>query len=327
MTGREGRHRTGRAISTVLDAALFLLLVSAAIGMLYAIPDPQVQGEPDPDVAAEGAATLSTTLRTVEYVPGALEDTDHAQNRTDRGPVAELLAETTVANAQFRGRNLTRAPNHEAAVRGATRRTLLRFPEDVAVQVRSRWRPLPGSGLRATVSVGPAPPADVDVHAATVAVPVDIAVSAGGAQSDWPASTSQVSPGPEPIGEHRSVRPGRSESLQTVARRTGCSGLAHVLASRIVGTAFPPERTGLSTRVPGPQRAELDARYRTAATGLGLDREAIADHQSTRRRNEFLATALAPHLEAACEGYDSPEAAAERAAPGTVLVSVRTWSP
>lgn len=331
---RSSRQRNGpdRAVSTVLDAAVFLLLVSAAIGLLYAAPQSDDDATADPDVPEAAATTLATSTATIEYVPAPSGEADASlENRTARGTIAELLAETTVANARLNGNAFTRAPNHERAVRNATRRTLAHLDGEVEVQVRTRWRPLDGSRLRGGVAVGPEPPADADVHAATMVVPVGTATSAGAAQSDWlvpDAVDADPLPGdgPDTAGDHGSLRHGRDASLATVAEDADCSGFAHVLGSRVVGTAFPPERTTLAVRAGGPATATTERRYATAARALDLD-PASLPLDRVRLANELLATTLARPIEATCTTYDSPTSAARRAAPGVVLVSVRTWSP
>jgi hypothetical protein len=326
------RYGPDRAVSTVLDAAIFLLLVSAAIGLLYAAPQSDDDATPDPDIPEAASTTLATSTATIEYVPapdGRADDS--AGNRTARGTIAELLAETTVANARLDGDAFTRAPNHERAVRNATRRALAHLDGEVAIQVRTRWRPLGGSGLRGGVTVGPEPPADADVHAATMMVPVGTATSAGAAQSDWQISGAVDSnglpgDGSDTAGDHSALRHGRDTSVAAVADDAGCGGLAHVLGSRVVGTAFPPERTTLAVRAGGPSTATTERRYATAARALGLD-PASLPLERVRLANELLATTLARPLAATCRTYDSPTSAARRSAPGVVLVSVRTWSP
>lgn len=316
-----------RAISTVLDAAIFLLLVSAAIGLLHAIPDAE-GGDSDPDVAAEATTTLATSMQTIEYRPAPGGDAPAGTaNRTDRGTIAELLASATVANAQFRGEAVTSSPNYEAAVRAAAERTIHGFTDDVEVQIRTRWRPLDDSELRGDVVVGPSPPMDADVHAATIAVPVGTGGAAGSprdggsAQDDGvPATAITV-----PVDTEDAGGAAREGWSGTVA--ADCGELAAAVASDVVGTAFPPERTAIGMRVPGAQKDLLEARYDVAANGLRFDDASYYPEMSVGARNDLLVTELAQPFRAVCRGYDSPEAAAERANPDAVLVSVRTWSP
>ena len=317
-----------RAISTVLDAAIFLLLVSAAIGLLYTVPQSGDDATADPDVAAETTTTLATSIATIDYVPAPDGEADaSATNRSDRGTIAELLAETTVANAEFRGAAFTRAPNHEAAVRNVTRRTIRQIDGDVEVQVRTRWRPLDGSGLRGGIVVGPSPPADADVHAATMRVPVGTGTSVGAARSEWFALEALPWVDGGDVDQPIDGQIGRRTSLEAVATRGGCEGLTGALAGRVVGTAFPPERTAIAMRTESDAASNIETRYATAGRAIGQDPSSLPLNGDVRELNGYLASTLAEKLRVACGGFDTPEAAGRRAAPDTVLVSVRTWSP
>lgn len=364
---RRERGRT-RAISTVLDVALFLLLVSAAIGLVYAAPragGPAAGGTPDvdPDVAAEATTTLATTTTTVRYAPaGAGED---APQQPARGTVAEHLAAATVANAALEDRPLHQAPRYEAAVRNATRATRSRIQAGTAVQVRTRWEPLPGSDLRGELVVGPSPPPDADVHAATLAVPVASARETGigapawtEAAGGWPGNTTASGragddsggdagtaddsrtgadvPAASLAGE--SVAAPTNRTLVEVAERRGCAGVATAVARRVVGARFPPERTGVALRARGGPRVGGDlrertvARYRTAAVAAGLEPGDVpvdvegSDGDAARATNAALVRGLADDLEPTACSYGTATAAAEAAEPDAVTVVVRTWS-
>ncbi|GAB3686198.1 hypothetical protein GCM10028857_17890 [Salinarchaeum chitinilyticum] len=315
-----------RAVSTVLDAAVFLLLVSAAIGLLYTVPQSGTAPESDSDVAATSTTTLATTTATIEYAPAPDGDAgDGGATRTDRGTVAELLAETTVANADFDGEPFSRAPNHEAAVREVTRLAIASFDGDVEIQVRTHWRPLPGSGLRGGLVVGPSPPDDADVHAATVAVPIDAAPGTAPATPNWTLPVSDGDAG----GENASSIAGESRAtLQTIAAEGGCDTLARSIAVRTIGAVFPPERTDAALLAGGDVTAATEQRYATAGSAAGLDAGIVPDDAGARTRNSLLVQALTDRIEpTACEGYADTAAAANRAAPTTVSVSIRTWSP
>jgi hypothetical protein len=147
-----------RAISSVVDVAVFLLLVSAAIATLTLVPD----SDPGPVEVDERADLLASTTADVEYT---LEGAD----REAHGTVAALLARAAVANASLDGRSLSRG--HERFVgeaEAATRRTL--GPAN-RTQVLVRWVPYRGAPLRGTVRVGADPPAGRDVTVATLSVP------------------------------------------------------------------------------------------------------------------------------------------------------------
>lgn len=340
-------RRSDRAVSTVLDAAVFLLLVSAAIGLLYTVPQSGDGTENDPDVAAEATTSLATATATIEYAPAPDSDADGAGTpRTDRGTIAELLAETTVANARFGDEPFARAPNHEGAVRNATRRAIARFDGEGAIQIRTRWRPLPGSGLRGGIVVGQSPPDDADVHAATIAVPVDTASATGPATPNWTlpvggadfdgegsggmGSGGDSSSGGDGSGgaySDASIAGEPRATMETVAADGGCDDLARSIAVHTVGAVFPPERTDTALVAGGDVTAATKQRYATAGSAVDLDGDIVPDDAGARTRNSLLAQSLTDRLEpTACEGYDDPGDAASRASPSTVVVSIRTWS-
>lgn len=340
-------------MSTVLDAAVFLLLVSAAIGLLYTVPQSGSGPGSDPDVAAEATTTLATTTATIEYAPAPDGNAaDAAAVRTDRGTIVELLAETTVANARSGGEPFSRAPNHEAAVRDATHRAIARFDGDVELQVRTRWRPLPGSGLQSGLVIGPSPPDDADVHAATVAVPVDAATGTAPATPNWtlPVAEDDDAEGNDDNAEGDGDNADDDENetgddddatatnpdlivgepritLETVAAEGGCDDLARAIAVRTVGAVFPPERTQTALTAGGAVTTATKQRYTTAGSAVDLESDTVPADAGARTRNSLLAQALTDRLETtACAGYDETAQAASAASPTTVTVSIRTWS-
>lgn len=285
-----------RAVSTVLDVGLCLLLVSAAVGVLYAAPT----GSSDDggDVAASGATTLATSTATVEYTPTAGD-----ASSIDRGTVASLLARAALANATVDGASLTSDDAYVDAVRARTRRALAGVSGDARVRASAHWRPLPGSGLRSRVAVGPRPPPDADVHAATLAVPVG-AGRAG--ESDAGASLERSLPAP--------------------ARQARCSSVGRTIARRTVRSVFPPDRTTAALQSDAA-RSHTSERYRTAAAGLGADPAGVDRGGTARDRNAVLVERLSPRLVEQCRAADEPLAWARAATPGRVTVVVRTWSP
>lgn len=153
-----------RAISTVLDVAVFLLLVSAAVATLTLVPD----DDPEPVVVDERADLLASSSADVEYTVGT-------ENRTAHGTAASLLARGAVANASIDGRRLS--SGHGEFVEGvavATRRTL---GADNRTQVVVRWVPYRGGPVRGTLRVGPDPPPGRDVTVATLSVPAPVGQS------------------------------------------------------------------------------------------------------------------------------------------------------
>lgn len=180
-----------RAISTVLDISLCLLLVGASAATLAGTPvvsDPTARGGSDasiagldaptagPDTADEAADLLATSTARVSYeADGAgARDTgteSRARNRTVHDTLAGLLASAARADAESASaRRPTAAPTpFVRAVTARVGRAIRRL--DAAVQVIARLPSAePDSTPGGRVTAGPAPPPDADVHAASFAV-------------------------------------------------------------------------------------------------------------------------------------------------------------
>lgn len=136
-----------RAISTVLDASLALLLVSAAAVALVTIPGGS-QSPPDPDAAA---STVLASTATATY------QTADGSHRNVTGRVSTLLAQAAIA---------TRDDSNERfvdAVEAAVDDVLARADGRIAVVATA------GSGR---VRVGERPPPSASVAAVTRDVPL-----------------------------------------------------------------------------------------------------------------------------------------------------------
>lgn len=135
-----------RAISTVVDVSLAILLVSAAAVALVTIPS----DEPAPPDADAAARTVLVSTATVSY--------GQADARVATGRVSTLLAHATVAAAR------NARPRFVAAVEGAV--------GDVVEDVGGRIELVAtvGDGV---VRVGPRPPPDASVAATTHDVPAN----------------------------------------------------------------------------------------------------------------------------------------------------------
>jgi hypothetical protein len=150
-----------RAISTVLDVAVFLLLVSAAVGTVAYAPSSQ-SAETDVD---ETADLLATTTATVEYdLAGGY--------RESHGTLATLLGRAAVTNATLDATELpSRASGYERALSQRVRDVLV-APN--RTQVVARWAPYRGAPLSGRYAVGATPPAGVDVSVATLTIPAPV---------------------------------------------------------------------------------------------------------------------------------------------------------
>lgn len=290
-----------RGVSTVLDVALCLVLVGAAVVTVAGVHAPA----PDPAgrAADETAALLASTTATVDYsLSGAAARSDDPAfprtsgpgfERTAHGSLGSLLAEAALRNISRDGQSIT--PLGSAftdAVRSAVAPVLV--GDGWRAQVVARWVPYEDADLRGVVTVGRPPPSNADVHVATLSVP-------SGTAPDRPA--------------RRLAREGYTE-------------LARGLARGLVSERFPtPEtRHALDGAYPRPRLTAL--RYEGFADAYGTDVSAQVAADAPGAANDRLVGemtgALADDMR---ESFRSPRAAAETAAFGTVTIVVRTWSP
>lgn len=289
-----------RAVSTVVDVALCLLLISAAIGTLGLPDGPSTErpARPAPAATAEALTTGSVSVA-YELDTGGLVGPDGSggdTGETDRvahGSYAALLAEAAVENATLDGRPLSDASDGfergvAAAVSNATRATGGR------TRVEAAWTPYPGAPTRGVASAGPRPPQNGPTAAARVTVPSRFSAP--------------------------------DERLRRAARRNGYAGVARVLADVTVEGWFPPEDARLALRGDFPVDALLERRYRRTATALGTTVSGPVRAVEPRRANARLRSALARLFEADLRTrFDSPTAAADAVRVSEVSVVVTTW--
>ncbi|MFB6091713.1 MAG: hypothetical protein ABEK02_01740 [Haloquadratum sp.] len=150
-------------MNAAVDAAVCLLLVSAAVAGLVSVDRaPPV----DPGRADAVADALATTTAAAEYSVATTPagDDSSAADRTARGTLAGLLARAAVT-----GEPLARV---DTPLRRAVRETV-RARTGATVRVDARWRPYPGAPVGGSIGVGPTPPSG-GVHAATLVVPTGV---------------------------------------------------------------------------------------------------------------------------------------------------------
>jgi len=281
--------------STVLDVTLCLLLVSAG-AVTLATTTPHDASTGPSTTASDHAQTLATTTATVEVAPAGAADRNASRSRTRNGTVAALLADAAVRNLSVDETPVSAGRGHfERVVGEATRATV----GAVGVNVVARWRPFPDASVSAVTAVGPSPPGDADVHAATVSVPSGL--------------------------------PSARRAAHRQADREGFTGVARVLGDRVVAGLFPPGTTaaalGPSPESNSPRVASLRDRYRRTAALADVRVAKSANGIDVRRTNARLADAFATRFERALRReYETPGAAADAVEVGTVTVVVRTWS-
>jgi len=293
-----------RAVSTVLDVSLFLLLVGAAVGLVAVSSAPSVDGPVAPtDPADEVAETLASSTARVNYSLGPdLAGTEWAPlnaaedpilTRSDHGSYAALLAEATVANGRLLREPLTiGGDEYASAVRDVTRRAIRLTNGSAAV--RATWRPYVDAHLVGDVSVGGRAPPDVDVRTATVTVDSGF----------------------------RTVR----DEVRAAAEDEGFDGVAAVLANATVEKLFPERATRLAVRSGYPTAATAEARY--AAVDDALDGIDLAvEEDGVRQTNANVESALAEwYADDLRRIYGDPGVAAQNVRMDSVTVVVRTWS-
>lgn len=155
---------TDRAISSVLDVTVCLLLLSASALTLTHAPTPTDRG--DPDRADTTLEILTTSTAWIEYGPASTADS----NWTAHGTLAGLLAAGAVANGTRSDPDSTLATRtFQRAVTEAVLRATVHV--DARVQVIARWRASPTTQVRGRFVVGPSPLPSASVSTASTTVP------------------------------------------------------------------------------------------------------------------------------------------------------------
>jgi hypothetical protein len=291
--------------STVLDAAVCLLLVSAGAVTLVTVPDAGGAGSTpaggDRDPVADGpdradalATTLTTATASVNYTlaPGArrangtqvaFPHTEGPQfERTSRGTLAGLLADATLAGVQVGGTRLDHTGDDFR--RGVRARTLEAVGANT--QVVAVWRPTAEGPVEGRFVAGPEPPAARSVHAAVVRVPTGFS----GARHSAETAAEAARPPTSPAGEER----------ERLARR---------VAERVVTGLLPPNETRFALHGDYPVTALTRHRYHRLANLLGVDLDgSIAEEPAetnVTRATRLLTAGLARHLSESVAGSTS----------------------
>jgi hypothetical protein len=281
-----------RGVSTVVDVSLFLLLVSAAVLSVVTAADRTGVADAD-EAGVQGDAatveTLATATTTVRYDLGVDDRTGESISRVRHGTHAELLAEAAVANATVDGDPLSPyAAGFVDAVRAAVGGVV-----GGRTQVVATWRPVPGAGVVGRVSVGPTPPADATVHAATLPV-----------ASGLPAA--------------------RGPATDAAREGHGYGPVAGVVARHLVDGLFPPRRTRVALDGGAADAAVVRTRFASMRAAYGAETPLDA---GVTPATDDLAAAVADRTERTFrDRFASPGAAASSVRVGRVTVVVRTWS-
>jgi len=276
-----------RATSTVVDAAIFLVLVSAAVTTLAA-PAPAA-----PDGSADDVAeTLASSTTAVGYVYG-VDSGGPTVRRTATGTHAELLGRSTVANLQLDGESITPGTaDYAAEVRNAT--VNLTAWNDHQTRIEARWEPYRGAPLRGTVAVGPAPPATVDTSVTTLRVPVPV----------------------RGVGEGAVDRHGG-----------GYRGVAEAIAAAVVSATLPADRVEFGSPGTAARHvATRQYRAFAAVTAANASVENALAAGGPARANVLVRNALADRIETDIrQQFDSAESARQTLQTEYAEISVVEW--
>ncbi len=280
--------------SAALDACLCLLLISAAAITVASAPDPSLDEQADrADAVAETlAAETADVTYTLRPVPdsGGNPESNPEYDRVGHGTLVSLLADAAVRTVRVDDEPLTGTNEGFAA---AVRETVAeRLPDRTRVVVR--WEPYPGSHLGRTFAVGPTPPPDVDVNAATVRAPSGL---------EKPTNSRAASTG-------------------------GYRKLGRVVAESLVNGLLPPEKGRLALGDDAPVSGLVQYRYSRTSDIYGVETTEAIERGDTRAANDRIAAAMADRVAGELrQETENPGSAAESLELDTVEISVRTWSP
>ncbi|NHN40930.1 hypothetical protein G9C85_04675 [Halorubellus sp. JP-L1] len=229
-----------RAVSTVVDVALALLLVTASIATMVVFlgEDDQPTETRNPD---ELAQTLSATTITAEYSLESLENSDQFEDeeyyeysRRNHGTAVELVADATVRSVTFdtpgdrTPLNEGSEPYVEAVEAGVNERVT---GTNENAHVVALWRPYNRSDIQGRIEAGPTPPGDADVSTTTI----------------------RVDSGMDRLTDAR---------IERAYDRGGKRAVATLVAETIVDGQFPPTATQLAIEKRGFQGSLARYRYK-----------------------------------------------------------------
>lgn len=262
-----------RAISTVMDVALALLIVSACVVMIGAY----LQTDPDPiadDRGDRAIQTLSGTTVTITYDVRSENETGHAATDSDHydhpddpdsddvgeqyetttyGSTLDLLGEAALTNLRVSGTELfTYGYDVERSVEGAIQGRLV--GTEGRTYAVATWQPYDGAGIDGTATAGNRPPRTADVSSATTTV-----------------SSGLPSVDPETLTE--SFLEGEDGTASRSGIDDGFDVVAEDIAGVLIEGYFPPTRTQYALESTRTENAIAVYDYRRMADAAGVDLE------------------------------------------------------
>lgn len=268
---------TERGVSTVLDVALALLLVSASVLVLGLYLQDSDDGLEDTH-ADRTAETFAATTISVHYDLSDVEDSErfvppermaaNTYDRTEYGPATGLLADAAVTNARIDGdRLLAYGDEYEDAVDASIGSALVGSNHQVyAVAV---WEPYENATVRGEATAGERSPPDEDVGSATVTV------SSGMGELDEQIIRNAYEDGDD--------------------REEGIALVAELIAQRLVESYFEPEASQHALESQGIDRSLKVYHYQQTAAAVAVEFDG-PDDEGPLSRTEASATAANERL-------------------------------
>ncbi len=304
-----------RAISTVADATLAIVLIVAAMGVLVVF----VEGDDrkhDPVESKQTAQTVTaSTMNTTYNLSDAVAHLDEHYSyyspyegdqleRISHGPIGTQIADVAVANVAIAGETVSReGEDYEAVLDEQLQAALVASQFDT--QISAYWTPLNGVDVEGVVEIGQTPPHDADVSTTTVTV-----------ASGFPNVDASV------LGERNN--------------ETDYRPVAKAVADATVEGYLPELESQRALESSGLDYLLTTYRYNRLATVLvghsdDIEQWLTPSEANASAANEYLsdhlATVLVDQLEMLHgDVYDNPEEALESVSVSEVTLTVRTWT-
>ncbi|WP_246084437.1 DUF7284 family protein [Salinadaptatus halalkaliphilus] len=277
-----------RAISTVMDVSLALLIVSATVLMIGIFLHSD-DGSIDGDRADRAYQTLSGSTVTISYDMTRENESGHAPIESEHFDQPEglepdetpelytvtvydaataLLVEAALVNVEYDGRQpLAYGDEVERSVDAGTRGQLV--GADDSIYAVATWEPYANSTINGSATIGDRPPRSADISSTSATVSTRL---------------SGV--------DHEAIAEGYYA--------TGVDGAAAEIAALIVDALFPVAQTQYTLESTLTENSITKYDYRKLALAFGgedleddVDDEITGTNPNTENANELLADALA----------------------------------
>lgn len=308
-----------RAVSTVADVTLALMMIVAAMGVLVTFVNATEPNHESivTDYTAETIA--ASTMNTSYSLEPALQT--HYENhvgtggadthpydaedlrRVSHGPIASHIAAIVMTKAAFDGQQLSRAADeYQRVVDEAVQANLVE--SSFQTHIQAFWTPVENTSVRGDIELGQTPPPRADVSTTTVTVPSGM----------------------------RSVR---AAAIDAVEDHDDFDVVAEIVASAVIEGYVPELESQRALEGSGVEFDLTVYRYTRLATVIhGADFDTVDGKgwlapptADAAAANEYLSDKLAEQLEANLRGaYDTAQQAARAVSTGHVTITIRTWT-